>query len=169
MTEYEYREARVEDAEALFEFGQLLLAETSLMLLLPEERARSIDDMRFVVQKFVEMPRHFLVNAWAGDEVVGEALCMAGQFSRNRDCGRVGVGVLQAHSGKGVGRRLMAEIEAHVRTAGMHRIELTVMAHNARAKRLYDAMGYFEEGVNRDSLYVDGRFVDEIMMAKLLS
>jgi RimJ/RimL family protein N-acetyltransferase len=51
----------------------------------------------------------------------------------------------------------------------MHRIDLTVMAHNARAKRLYDAMGYFEEGVNRDSLYVDGRFVDEIMMAKLLS
>ena len=62
----------------------------------------------------------------------------------------------------------MAEIEAHVRNAGMHRIELTVMAHNARAKRLYDAMGYFEEGVNRDSLFVDGRFVDEIMMAKLL-
>ncbi len=166
--EYEIRRARPEDAEALFAFGRVLLAETSLMLLLPDERARTVEDMRRVVERFLELPRHFLVNAWFEGRVVGEALCMAGQFERNRDCGRVGVGVLQAHCGRGLGRRLMEEIERIARAEGLHRLELTVMEHNTRARRLYASLGYVEEGVNRDSLRVDGRFVNEIMMAKLL-
>ena len=42
------------------------------------------------------------------------------------------------------------------------------MANNTRARALYERMGYLKEGVKRDSLFVDGAFVDEIMMAKLL-
>jgi RimJ/RimL family protein N-acetyltransferase len=168
MTAYTYKEARVEDAPALFDFGRILLAETNLMLLTPDERAKTVDDMRIVIERFIEMPRHFLVNAWLGETVVGEALCMGGQFERNRHTGRVGVGVLKAHHGKGLGRALMAEIERLARAADMHRLELTVMAHNERAKSLYGSLGYVEEGLNRDSLRVDGDFVDEIVMAKLL-
>ncbi len=168
MSDYQYRTASAEDAEALFAFGEQLLSETSFMLLLPDERAKSVEDMRFVIERFTTMPRHFLVNAWHGDQAVGEALFMGGQFSRNQYGGRVGVGVLSGHYGKGVGRRMMEEIEDLTRAAGIHRLELTVMSHNTRAHRLYLSMGYQEEGVNRDSLHVDGQFVDEIMMAKLL-
>ena len=42
------------------------------------------------------------------------------------------------------------------------------MSHNERAHRLYLSMGYRDEGVNRQSLFVDGEWVDEIMMSKLL-
>lgn len=168
MSDYTYRRARPEDAEALYVFGRQLLSETSLMLLFPDERAKSVEDMRFVIQRFSEMPRHFLINAWHGVEVVGEALCMGGQFARNRHGGRVGVGVLAAHYGRGVGRGLMDEVERIAREMKMRRLELTVMAHNERAHRLYLSMGYHDEGVNRESLFVDGRHVDEIMMAKLL-
>ena len=43
------------------------------------------------------------------------------------------------------------------------------MAPNMRARSLYGRMGYVEEGVKRDSMFVDGGFVDEVMMAKILA
>ena len=168
MSEIDYRRAGVEDAEAVYIFGRQLLSETSLMLLFPDERAKSIDDMRFVIQRFHEMPRHFLINAWDGDLCVGEALCMGGQFLRNKHGGRVGVGVLATHYGQGIGKGLMEEIERISTEHEIRRLELTVMSQNERAHRLYRSMGYRDEGVNRQSLFVDGKWVDEIMMSKLL-
>ncbi len=168
MSEIVYRRAGTDDTEAIYVFGRQLLSETSLMLLHPDERAKSVDDMRFVIQRFNEMPRHFLVNAWDGDICVGEALCMGGQFERNKHAGRVGVGVLASHYGKGVGKGLMQEIERVAKENDISRLDLTVMSHNERAHRLYLSLGYKYEGVNRHSLSVDGDWVDEIMMAKLL-
>lgn len=43
-----------------------------------------------------------------------------------------------------------------------------VIAHNEVALSLYKKMGFEIEGVKRDSLYVDGEFVDEYYMSKLL-
>ena len=168
MRDLVYRRAEVEDGEALYIFGRQLLSETSLMLLFPDERAKSVEDMQFVIQRFHEMPRHFLINAWDGDVCVGEALCMGGQFERNKHGGRVGVGVLATHYGQGVGKGLMEEIERIALEHEMRRLELTVMEHNVRAHRLYLSMGYQDEGVNRHSLFVDGKWVNEIMMSKLL-
>jgi len=168
MGEIVYRQAVQEDAEGLYVFGRQLLSETSLMLLFPDERAKSVDDMRFVIQRFQEMSRHFLVNAWDGDLCVGEALCMGGQFARNKHGGRVGVGVLASHYGQGIGKGLMEAIERIATEHEIRRLELTVMEHNERAHRLYLSMGYRDEGINRQSLFVDGAWVNEIMMAKLL-
>jgi RimJ/RimL family protein N-acetyltransferase len=42
------------------------------------------------------------------------------------------------------------------------------MADNQRAIALYRRMGYEREGLRRDSLLVDGRFVDEYAMARIL-
>ena len=168
MSKIVYRLAEAKEAEAIYVFGHQLLTETSLMLLYPDERAKSAEDMRFVIQRFREMPRHFLVNAWDGNVCVGEALCMGGQFKRNRHAGRVGVGVLASHYGKGIGKGLMLEIECIARENKISRLDLTVMSHNARAHRLYLSMGYRDEGLNKHSLFVDGEWIDEIMMAKLL-
>jgi RimJ/RimL family protein N-acetyltransferase len=51
---------------------------------------------------------------------------------------------------------------------GMHRLELTVMAHNERAHALYERMGFVVEGRRRECLLVNARLVDELYMAKLL-
>ena len=52
MSNIVYRRAEPDDAEAVYVFGRQLLSETSLMLLYPDERAKSVDDMRFVIQRF---------------------------------------------------------------------------------------------------------------------
>lgn len=44
-----------------------------------------------------------------------------------------------------------------------------MLAHNHRAIALYSKVGFRFEGTKRDSLLVDGLYVDEYYMAKLLS
>ena len=42
------------------------------------------------------------------------------------------------------------------------------MYHNARACALYHACGFEVEGVKRNTMRVDGAYVDEYVMAKLI-
>lgn len=167
--DYKIRVATANDAEALFHFGRALLSETDFFLRSSEERAGSIDEMRMIINRFQELPRHLLLNAWKGNFPVGEAVLMGGELQRNRYTATVGVGVLQEHTGKKLGRTLMEGLEHFAHHAGIHRLELTVMSHNARALRLYEKMQYRIEGMRRESLNVNGSYVDEFSMSKLLS
>ncbi|GGA41823.1 GNAT family N-acetyltransferase [Paenibacillus yonginensis] len=78
------------------------------------------------------------------------------------------VGILQSYSGQGIGTRLFAEMEKWAADHDIHRLELTVMAHNERALALYRKAGFEVEGTKKDSIYVDGQYVDEFYMAKLI-
>ena len=58
--------------------------------------------------------------------------------------------------------------EAWARGVGLLRLELTVMAHNRRARRLYERHGYLMEGIKRGAIRVRGEPVDEVLMGKSL-
>jgi RimJ/RimL family protein N-acetyltransferase len=50
----------------------------------------------------------------------------------------------------------------------IHRLELTVVTENQAGLQLYKKMGFEIEGTKRQSLYIDGKFVDEYYMSKLV-
>ena len=50
---------------------------------------------------------------------------------------------------------------------GLHRITLSVFAFNPRAKRVYEKVGFVEEGRLREAFVWDGERHDEILMAIL--
>ncbi len=69
--------------------------------------------------------------------------------------------------GRGIGARLMADLLAWARdNKRLQKIELLVRASNARAIRLYERLGFVEEGRLRARVRLpDGRMVDDIAMA----
>jgi len=50
---------------------------------------------------------------------------------------------------------------------GLNRLQLEVYSHNPRAIRAYEKAGFKREGILRESLLVDGRYSDEIIMGML--
>ena len=42
------------------------------------------------------------------------------------------------------------------------------MTHNTRALHLYEKMDYRVEGIRRESLFINGSYVDEFSMSKLI-
>lgn len=49
----------------------------------------------------------------------------------------------------------------------LHRISLRVLSGNRNAYKIYLSVGFKQEGVFRDMVYIDGRYHDVIFMAKL--
>ena len=45
-------------------------------------------------------------------------------------------------------------------------IQLTVVRDNARARSLYASLGFLEYGLEKYALKQDGRYYDEVLMAK---
>ncbi|NIJ42365.1 GNAT superfamily N-acetyltransferase [Parvibaculum indicum] len=52
----------------------------------------------------------------------------------------------EAYRGKGLGRQVMAFLEAEVRRLGFHYLHLEVVKANERARRLYESLGWEETG-----------------------
>jgi RimJ/RimL family protein N-acetyltransferase len=92
-----------------------------------------------------------------------------GEFSRNRLTAYLVIGVLAEAGGKGVGTALLREAIGWAAGRGLHRLELTVMAHNHRAIALYQRVGFTIEGRRAQCLVVNGQFTDELYMGLLLS
>jgi ribosomal protein S18 acetylase RimI-like enzyme len=68
---------------------------------------------------------------------------------------------------RGVGRRLVKAVINRARQS-VEILQLTVTSSNKPAQRLYVALGFVEYGLERHGLKVDGRYHDEILMAKEL-
>lgn len=107
-------------------------------------------------------------GAFAGSELVG----VVGFFVKP-SCKEAHKGVLVgmyvrpgARTG-GIGRRLVEAVIDHARQK-VEVVQLTVIKENQRAVRLYARLGFVEYGVERKSLKQDGRYWDEVLMAKPL-
>ena len=105
--------------------------------------------------------------AIADDKVVGWCDVVRVDRPVHAHVGVLGMGLLPEFRGKGHGTKLINVILADALREGMLRVELTVHADNERAIGLYEKAGFAREGVKRDAVCIDGRYIDSILMAKL--
>lgn len=70
--------------------------------------------------------------------------------------------------GKGVGRKLLDRLIELAREIGYHKLVLATLPHNAAGLSLYHATGFTRVGVYREQGQIDGRWVDVLLMEKLL-
>ncbi|MEU5823382.1 GNAT family N-acetyltransferase [Streptomyces sp. NPDC047803] len=80
-----------------------------------------------------------------------------------------GLAVAHWARGRGVGRALIRAACATARGEGASRITLRVLGHNAPARALYEAEGFTVEGVLPGEFFLNGRYVDDVMMGRPLS
>ncbi len=76
-----------------------------------------------------------------------------------------GLSVSPAHRRRGVARALMRAAIREARAAGARRLTLRVLGHNTAARDLYAACGFEVEGVLREYFRLEGRYVDDVLMA----
>ncbi|MCV2458907.1 GNAT family N-acetyltransferase [Streptomyces sp. ICN988] len=70
--------------------------------------------------------------------------------------------------GRGIGTEATRLIVGHAfEGLGLHRVQLDAYAHNHRALRVYEKVGFVREGVRREVEQRDGVWVDEVLMAVL--
>jgi RimJ/RimL family protein N-acetyltransferase len=156
------------DATALLELKRRLDRESSFMMFEPDERDSSPADLAAELAEAACSQNSAVIVADAGDHLAGYVELTGGSFRRSRTTAYVVLGVLASAAGQGLGTALLRHALEWAAAHGLHRLELTVMAHNTRAIRLYERMGFTVEGRRAECMLVDGRFVDELSMAALI-
>ncbi|HEV2889561.1 MAG TPA: GNAT family protein [Frankiaceae bacterium] len=111
-------------------------------------------------------------NAEFAVDVEGTLVGRAGVFGFNmlaRSC-EVGLHFAPGERGKGYGREVLALlVDFAFRHRNMHRVHLSCLANNEAAIRCYTAAGFVEEGRRRESAWVEGAYVDEVLMSRLVT
>jgi ribosomal protein S18 acetylase RimI-like enzyme len=105
-------------------------------------------------------------GAFDGSELVGIATLLVREGPKEAHKGLlVGMYVRPSARRAGVGRRLVEAIVelAHQR---VELIQLAVVSDNQQARRLYERLGFVEYGIEKKALKHDGRYSDEVLMAK---
>ena len=164
----EIREALPGDAETLIAMFKLLDSETTFLLYEPQERDQSVEAQMSRLDEVARSKRDLFLIATDQSGVLGFCAGWGGHVRRNTHRLEIIIGVTQKYVGQGIGRQLLEKMESWALSNRFVRLELTVMVHNPRAISLYESVGFLVEGTRQHSLKVDGVFVDEYLMAKLI-
>jgi L-amino acid N-acyltransferase YncA len=76
--------------------------------------------------------------------------------------------VERAWRGRGVGRRLLTHLIERARALEYHKMMLSTFPFNESGVALYERMGFTKVGVLHEMGQLDGRWVDTLIMEKLL-
>lgn len=164
----EIRKANISDAENLIGLFNELDSETEYMLMEPGERNIEIEDQIQLINELENSNSKILLVADKGNQLLGFLGGTAGTAKRERHKMHIAMGVRRAHWGHSIGVKLLQAMLTWAKNNHFHRIELTVMENNQRAKIFYERNGFEIEGLRRDSLKVNGKFTGELYMSKLI-
>jgi hypothetical protein len=156
------RRARPEDAEAWIANANAVGSE--MIYLMTERFSRTPEEIR---RQFVETDPNldlWLVGALDGLIVAG-ANFNRGRASKGNHVAALGVSVRKEVRGLGVGEAMMRHGIGWARSVGVKKLKLGVFATNERALGLYRKLGFVEEGRMKGEVIIEGKPVDEILMA----
>ena len=102
------------------------------------------------------------------NKLVGFILAMGGGANRIKHRIHIVIGILKVYQSKGIGTKLFEELEKWAKSIDIHRMNLTVMVNNDKGMALYKKMGFQVEGTMKDSMLVNGEYVDEYSMTKII-
>lgn len=165
-TQLTIRNLKKQDAAAAIWIMRRTAGETDFLMRELNECGTTIPQEEGFIERMNDSPREALLGAFLGGELVGMANVsqIAARF-RVRHRAEVGVSVVKAHWGKGIGSELMRAAIELARAAGYEQLELSVVDKNERAAALYARLGFERVGrIPHAMKYRDGSYADFVNM-----
>lgn len=153
-------------AEAVWQLMYALDFETKYMMYEPGERSKDIQRIKDVIYKSVHGDNLLLVAENKG-ELIGYLSAERGRCKRVHHSAHIVAGIRAAYQNHGIGSKLFIGLDNWAKKNHITRLELTVMCQNEAAKHLYEKRGFVVEGVRKQSMIIDGEYIDEYYMSKL--
>jgi len=115
-------------------------------------------------------PRHPVIVAEVDGTVVGWA--SLNPFNARAAYDNVAdfsVYIERGWRGKGIGRQLLEQLIDLARGIGFHKMVLAAMAYNSAGIALYSRAGFSRVGVYHEQGQLDGKWVDVVIMERILA
>jgi len=158
------RRARSDDAQAICDIYNEGIEDGDATL---ETRLRTSDEQRAGLESRSE--RHPVVVAERAGPVVGwGSLNLFNPRPAYDHVAEFSVYVARSSRGTGVGRSLLENLVEAARVIGYHKMVLAAFDWNTAGAALYKRMGFRQVGIYREQGLLNGRWVDTVIMEKLL-
>ena len=161
------RKADRSDVDSFWKMQNELDHETKYMMYEPNERKKDISRLEHIISQSIS-EENLLLFVEENNEIVGYISAQRGSLKRIRHCAYIVIGIREAYQHKGIGTQLFNELINWAKNHNLKRLELTVMNTNIYAKNLYEKFGFVVEGTKKYSMLVDGEYIDEYYMAKIM-
>lgn len=162
------REIKVTDADKFALLTKEIEESSQYMLWEAWEREVDFEQQAKKIETIEKNENSTILVAEQANELIGFLFAIGGNAKRNKHSVYIVVGVSRNYRGQGVGTKLLNELEIWANEHNIHRLELTVVIQNDAGLSLYKKQGFEVEGTKRDSLFIDGEYVDEYYMSKIL-
>ena len=95
-------------------------------------------------------------------------LAPGGKTTKKSHVGVFGIALAKDYWGRDIGDKSIKFMLSEARKLKLKRIELIVARGNKRARKLYESNGFKKEGVMKMAVKINGKYHDDIMMARFL-
>ena len=129
-------------------------------------RRCEINDADNMLKMLLELDNLLLI-ATEDDNIIGFLSAQRGIIRKIKHTAYIVVGIREKFRGKGIGKKLFCELDLWAKENNISRLELTVMCPNSMAKQLYEKNGFEVEGTKRNSIFMNGKYIDEYYMSKI--
>jgi RimJ/RimL family protein N-acetyltransferase len=164
------REVNASDAQKLIAFVNALADEPGIHIALsPGEFNLSVEEERVILEDYASSENSIFLLAELEGEIIANLNCRGGSRQATKHAVTLGMSVSKAWRNRGVGSMLLQHAIDWVReTPFVSRIELNVFVENTAAIRLYSKFGFQIEGLRRNSIFRDGNYHDDYLMALIV-
>ena len=162
-----FRNIEKSDTESLWNMMNQLDYETKFMLYEPGERSKNLARLQGAIDSAVD-GNDLCFLALDENEIIGYITAQIGRVRREKHSAYIVVGIREKYRSQGIGTEFFKRLNEWAQEKKLVRLELTVLCTNKIALNLYRKNGFEIEGIKRKSMYVDGEYIDEYYMAKII-
>jgi len=166
-TEVKLRTPMWEDLDDLLDFINGLVEEEAMIAANQKHTRDSEIDWLARYLTNLEKDKHIAVVAEVDGRVVGSCE-LTPRFGRMSHVGSLGISVKDGYREKGIGQKMISELERQAPRLGLESIYLEVFSNNERAIYVYKKMGYEETGRIPACIKYKSGYVDSVIMCKWL-
>lgn len=163
------REAKGSDAAEILYIRKSIISQNEFFISTSEEFHVDVEAQK---KKTITNSQQGGVTFVAEDSkrIVGFLVFTRNSMKRLNHTGSFGMGILGGYRNQGVGTKLLLQLIDWAKIQeGIEKICLGVLSTNERAIKVYEKLGFKEEGREKRQIkFEDGRYADNVLMALYL-
>ncbi len=159
------RMVRPADAEPLCDLTRCVVEAGVGMVRTLDEIPKTWEETAVGIRRWMRERRGLFIVAEAGASIAGQADIRVPPLRRLAHGGHFTISIHPDWQGRGLGRVMTRAALDWAKDAGLSQVNLAVFSSNQRARRLYESLGFVEQGLRRGYIrYEDGRLDDDVLM-----
>lgn len=165
---YIIRAIEASDARSFIHLQEEIFEQTDFMYNIQDELDLTVQQLRKNLTYWKQLRNRTILLCVLNGNFAGYVVIHGYKHSKNKHVASIHLAVKEEFQGKGIGLALMEAVEKWSKQREISRLELCVMEHNDIALNLFRKLGYQQEGIRKNAIKLDGRYMNEYSLSKIL-